>query len=85
MESIDYELDKALRQNQFIHKYAIAVDHALLWINTDNQVASFQIFQCVRQDFGRNIRNSLAYCFETCGLVLSEDTQHEHLPFTIKA
>lgn len=35
--------DKALRQNHFIHKYVMALDHALLWIAALSLAAYFHV------------------------------------------
>lgn len=37
------ECDKALRQNMFIHKYVMALDHALLWVAALSLAAYFHI------------------------------------------
>lgn len=37
------EIDKALRQNLFIHKYVMALDHALLWIGALSLAAYFHV------------------------------------------
>lgn len=36
-------LDKARRQNRFIHKYVMALDHALLWIAALSLAAYFHV------------------------------------------
>lgn len=36
-------LQKALRQNKFIHKYVMAIDHALLWIAALSFAAFFHL------------------------------------------
>lgn len=36
-------VQKALRQNEFIHKYVIAIDHALLWIAALSFAAFFHL------------------------------------------
>lgn len=41
--SEQYELQKALRQNELIHKYVIAVDHALLWVAALSFAAFFHL------------------------------------------
>ncbi|MCM1518654.1 MAG: hypothetical protein NC117_08440 [Pseudoflavonifractor sp.] len=39
----DREIDKALRQNTFIHRYVMAADHALLWIAALSLAAYFHL------------------------------------------
>lgn len=36
-------VEKALRQNEFIHKYVMAIDHALLWIAALSFAAFFHL------------------------------------------
>ncbi len=36
-------INKALRQNEFIHKYVMAIDHALLWIAALSFAAFFHL------------------------------------------
>ncbi len=36
-------IQKALRQNEFIHKYVMAIDHALLWIAALSFAAFFHL------------------------------------------
>ena len=43
-------LDRALAQNEFIHKYMMAVDHALLWV----AALSFAAFFHLSPDFSRS-------------------------------
>ncbi|MDE6827003.1 MAG: hypothetical protein K2J18_09600 [Paramuribaculum sp.] len=38
-------MEKAIRQNEFIHKYVIAIDHALLWIAALSFAAYFHLSQ----------------------------------------
>lgn len=38
-------MEKAIRQNKFIHKYVIAIDHALLWIAALSFAAYFHLSQ----------------------------------------
>lgn len=41
--NISIKAEKAIRQNKFIHKYIIAVDHALLWIAALSFAAFFHL------------------------------------------
>ncbi len=41
--SEDLTIQKALRQNQIIHKYVMAIDHALLWIAALSFAAYFHL------------------------------------------
>ncbi|MDE6089901.1 MAG: hypothetical protein K2G41_04295 [Duncaniella sp.] len=47
--SIPTPIDKALRQNAFLHKYIMALDHALLWI----AALSFAAFFHLSPDFSK--------------------------------
>ena len=38
-------MEKAIRQNEFIHKYVIAIDHTLLWIAALSFAAYFHLSQ----------------------------------------
>ena len=41
------QVEKAMRQNEFLHKYIMALDHALLWV----AALSFAVFFHVSSDF----------------------------------
>lgn len=43
LKSIDESVNKAIRQNAFISKYVVALDHALLWIAALNLAAYFHV------------------------------------------
>lgn len=41
--TVNQELAKALRQNDFIHRYVMALDHALLWVAALSLAAYFHV------------------------------------------
>ncbi|MDE5880851.1 MAG: hypothetical protein K2H60_03900 [Muribaculaceae bacterium] len=50
MKTYSPTIEKALRQNAFIHKYIMAIDHALLWI----AALSFAAFFHLSPDFSKS-------------------------------
>ncbi|MBD5356122.1 MAG: hypothetical protein HDR88_03835 [Bacteroides sp.] len=64
--NIPDKVERALRQNAFIHKYMMAIDHALLWI----AALSFAAFFHLSPDFTKSkallFSTLVAYCAYLC-------------------
>lgn len=63
---IDEEAKKALRQNAFIHKYIIAIDHALLWIAALSFAAFFHLSPAFSRAEALLFSTLVAYCAYLC-------------------
>ena len=62
----DQRLEKALRQNAFIHKYVIAVDHALLWVAALSLAAFFHLSEAFSRPEALLFSTLVAYCAYLC-------------------
>lgn len=70
-ETIEYppEIEKAIIQNKFIHRYIMAIDHALLWIAALSFAAFFHLSDYFTHDEALLFSTLVAYCaylFESC-------------------
>ena len=62
----DQRLKKALEQNAFIHKYVIAIDHALLWVAALSFAAFFHLSDAFNRPEALLFSTLVAYCAYLC-------------------
>lgn len=60
------EISKALRQNLFIHKYVMALDHALLWVAALSLAAYFHVSKSYTPHEALLFSTLSAYCAYIC-------------------
>ena len=63
---MDTNLQKALKQNAFIHKYIIAIDHALLWVAALSFAAFFHLSDIFCMPEALLVSTLVAYCAYLC-------------------
>lgn len=61
MENEKEKIEKALRQNEFIHRYVIAIDHALLWVAALSFAAYFHLSEAFTHDQALLLSTLVAY------------------------
>ena len=61
-----HEIETAIRQNGFIHRYLIAVDHALLWIAALSFAAFFHLSDSFTHDEALLFSTLVAYGAYLC-------------------
>ena len=59
-------IDRALAQNEFIHRYILAVDHALLWISALSFAAFFHLSPCFSKSEALLFSTLVAYGAYLC-------------------
>lgn len=64
-------LKNALRQNEFIHKYIMAIDHALLWVAALSFAAYFHLSPSFTASEALLFSTLVAYCAYLCESGLS--------------
>lgn len=71
MKAISNEsVERALRQNEFIHKYMMAIDHALLWVGALSFAAYFHLSASFSHDEALLFSTLVAYGAYLCESVL---------------
>ena len=70
MKTVDIDKEiltkKALEQNAFIHKYIIAIDHALLWVAALSFAAFFHLSDAFSRPEALLFSTLVAYCAYLC-------------------
>lgn len=67
----DQDIEKALRQNMVIHKYVIAIAHALLWVAALSFAAYFHLSKSFNQDQALLLSTLVAYGAYLCESALA--------------
>lgn len=66
MENEDKSIEKALRQNEFVHRYLMAIDHALLWVAALSFAAYFHLSDSYNHDQALLFSTLVAYGAYLC-------------------
>lgn len=65
-ETLEKDIEKALRQNKFIHKYVMAIVHALLWVAALSFAAFFHLSDSFSHDEALLFSTLVAYGAYLC-------------------
>lgn len=78
MEKEDQSLEKALSQNEFVYRYLMAIDHALLWVAALSFAAYFHLSGSYSHDQALLFSTLVAYgayLFESVLIILTAGWQ----------